>query len=131
MLLPGEKQAIEKAIELAEIYGYGNLIRHLQNAWVKRQLRDNPTFSTRTAETGAWIICPWCHVDSRTGKVVGAAAEAPSSIYCSYHGEAETVIPEGCSKHYCSKCVSSLSPDQLKQLVEDEKVSMEVLKKGE
>ena len=32
----GEQQAIAEAIKLGEVYGFGNLIFHLQTAWARR-----------------------------------------------------------------------------------------------
>ena len=33
MILPNEKENINRVLEIAEIYGYGNLIAHLKRAW--------------------------------------------------------------------------------------------------
>lgn len=41
MLFPGEVDAIKSVIALAEIYGYGNLIAALKQAWAKKLMRGN------------------------------------------------------------------------------------------
>lgn len=33
MTLPGEKDAVDRAVAIASMYGFGNLIAHLKAAW--------------------------------------------------------------------------------------------------
>ena len=40
MKITGEKEAVLKAISIAEQYGYGNLIAHLQRIWAKKLMND-------------------------------------------------------------------------------------------
>ena len=66
-LFPGEAGAIATACALGEQYGYGNLIFHLRNAWSETLQREYP-LDADASDRGAGHICPWCEVDSRTGK---------------------------------------------------------------
>ena len=63
---PGEEIAIEQVVRLGALYGYGNLIQQLQNAWSKSHQEQG--FSVQTSDSAAGFICSWCHVDRRTGK---------------------------------------------------------------
>lgn len=36
-----ERSAIDKVCELAEVHGYGNLISHLQAAWMNKLITEN------------------------------------------------------------------------------------------
>lgn len=36
MMLPGEREAIARVVELADLYGYGNLIGHLRTEWARK-----------------------------------------------------------------------------------------------
>jgi hypothetical protein len=68
ILFPGETDAIATAVHLGAIYGYGNLIYHLKDAW-SAELQVKYGFDKPAADRAALHICPWCQVDSRTGQV--------------------------------------------------------------
>jgi hypothetical protein len=40
MLFRGEKEAVDRMLADAKIYGYGNFIAHLKRAWVDMLVRD-------------------------------------------------------------------------------------------
>jgi len=40
-LFPGEVEAVKKVIEIADTYGYGNLIAHLKQRWAKKLMLGN------------------------------------------------------------------------------------------
>lgn len=63
----GEAEAIKLVKELGKVYGYGNMIFHLRNAW-SQMLQDTHQFPADTADRAAGHICPWCDTDSRTGE---------------------------------------------------------------
>lgn len=67
MMFPGEKEAIETVVALAERYGYGNLIDRLKTAWSEKLQRDHG-FGARIADLSAGHICVWCNYDTRTGE---------------------------------------------------------------
>jgi dissimilatory sulfite reductase (desulfoviridin) alpha/beta subunit len=48
-LFPGEKENINKVIDIAEIYGYGNLIAHLRRAWAIKLIKSNPLLDYKSA----------------------------------------------------------------------------------
>lgn len=50
----GEKHAVRLAIEMAEVYGYGNLISRLIAAWACKLLLENRELSVVSAIKGAW-----------------------------------------------------------------------------
>lgn len=64
----GEKEDIEKVIQLGERWGYGNLIYHLRRAWSERLQKDG--LPKDTADMAAQLVCVWCGTDSRTGRKV-------------------------------------------------------------
>jgi hypothetical protein len=66
--LSGEEDAIKRVVNAGDIYGYGNMIYHLQRAWSKH-IQDGGV-DIQTADTAAGIICVWCHVDSRNGRKI-------------------------------------------------------------
>jgi hypothetical protein len=64
--MPGELGAVNLTKVLADQYGYGNLISHLQRMWSEKlQVQGFPPYNSDMA---AGIICPWCKIDHRTGK---------------------------------------------------------------
>ncbi len=69
-LAPGEKEAIEKAVQIGELYGFGNLIAHLKGEWAKKLLTDGWVKDQLNADRCAGHICVWCDVDQRTGTKV-------------------------------------------------------------
>lgn len=66
-MFPGERQAIHEIKRLGAAYGYGNLIRHLKDAW-SDMLVEKSGLDRETADQAAGHICVWCKVDHRTGK---------------------------------------------------------------
>lgn len=67
--LPGEPEAIETVKRLGALYGYGNLISHLQTAYAETMSREWG-LTQQASDYAAGIICAWCHTDKRTGKKV-------------------------------------------------------------
>jgi len=65
---PGEMEAIATVVELADRYGYGNLIARLSDAW-SAKLQRTEGFRPYVADMAARHICVWCGTDSRTGKI--------------------------------------------------------------
>jgi hypothetical protein len=41
MILPNEKEFVNQVLEIAKIYGYGNLIAHLKRAWAIRLITNS------------------------------------------------------------------------------------------
>jgi len=66
-IFPGEEEAIQTICNLADTYGYGNLIHELKKAWSKR-LQHKHNLKAKTADEAAGIICVWCNTDTRTGR---------------------------------------------------------------
>ena len=58
MILPGERDAMQVCIGLADEYGYGNLIDRLRAAWAVRLMESNSTVSVLTACSGALMDRP-------------------------------------------------------------------------
>jgi len=71
MRFAGEEEDLSRAVEIAERWGYGNLIDKLQTAWSKK-LQSDPRWPhpEHLADMEAGHICVWCKVDRRTGKKV-------------------------------------------------------------
>ena len=65
---PGELEAIETVERLGAIYGYGNLIARLSDAW-SEHMQTKYKFPKGAADLAGRHICVWCYTDSRTGKV--------------------------------------------------------------
>ena len=53
-MMIGEQEAIDKCIAYAELYGYGNIIEHLRQAWSK-MLRERFNQKKETADMAAGI----------------------------------------------------------------------------
>lgn len=70
-IFPGELAAIKIVVELADTFGYGNLIHHLKCAW-SQKLRADPDspHSALTADMASGLVCVWCRTDTRTGEEV-------------------------------------------------------------
>lgn len=49
MLFPNEKQKVAEVIQIAEEFGYGNLIAHLRRAWALRLMKSNPLLTYEDA----------------------------------------------------------------------------------
>lgn len=68
---PGEREAIETVCRYGHLYGFGNLISHLQAEW-SSYLQSNeaigPPLPPHSADMATGIICVWCNTDKRTGK---------------------------------------------------------------
>lgn len=47
-----ERIAIQEVLAYAELWGYGNLISHLQTAWARRLVRDGLPEATARAHSG-------------------------------------------------------------------------------
>lgn len=62
-----EQKALKQAIEIGLTWGFGNVIDVLKDAW-SEELQRKYGWSKEFADEGALHICPWCNVDSRTGK---------------------------------------------------------------
>lgn len=69
MNFPGEEEAIKQVVKFGSQFGYGNLIHHLQEAWSK-SLQEKYGFNAEQGNRASGRICPWCNVDSATGKKV-------------------------------------------------------------
>ncbi len=67
-LAPGEKEAIEKAVQIGELYGFGSLIAHLKDVWAKRLIENGTVQTQFGADYAAGHICPHCDTDLRTGE---------------------------------------------------------------
>ena len=63
---PGEKEAIDRVLYAGAMFGYGNMISHLERAWSKKLQADG--IDQYGADMAAGTICAWCKVDHRTGK---------------------------------------------------------------
>jgi hypothetical protein len=74
----GEAEAIRTVYELGAKYGYGNLIFRLRDAW-SASLRIKYGISKEAADRDAGHVCPWCEIDSRTGKKAAPAAPGERS----------------------------------------------------
>lgn len=57
MLFPGEKEAVDKMLADAAVFGYGNFISHLQKAWQKH-LQEKFNLDEEAAKAGSWQILP-------------------------------------------------------------------------
>ena len=75
---PGEREAIAAVVKAGEQFGYGNMIGHLQEAWSK-MLKEKWGFDEEGGARGSGRICPWCNVDSATGKKVKNKQKKASS----------------------------------------------------
>lgn len=80
--LPGEKHAIEVALNVARQYGYGNLISRLQDEWSKR-LQENSGLDKNTADAGAWKASWfWSRIDELNARVALLEAVAVAARNC-------------------------------------------------
>lgn len=68
--LPGEQDGINTVISIAEMYGYGNLINRLKEAWSAKLKKSIPGMCDTAADTASGLICVWCYTNTRTGKKV-------------------------------------------------------------
>lgn len=69
MRFEGEQEALDIAAKIGSEWGFGNVINHLKNTWSKKLVEDHG-FTKDKADAGALHVCPWCHVDGRTEKIV-------------------------------------------------------------
>lgn len=51
MIFPGERAAVIEVLNIAESYGYGNLIAHLQTAWAIKLMRSGISKESAIAAT--------------------------------------------------------------------------------
>lgn len=49
MLFRGEEEAVRQVLQLAETYGYGNLIAHLKRGWALHLMKGNDRLSYENA----------------------------------------------------------------------------------
>lgn len=63
---PGEQKAIAAVVRAGAEHGYGNMIHHLKLAWERHLLEGG--VGAKGAAYGSTLACPWCGVDSRTGR---------------------------------------------------------------
>lgn len=69
MVLLNEDEVIKLVKTLGSVYGYGNLINHLKDAWSTSLMKDF-NFDQISADLAGGHICPWCFIDERSGKKV-------------------------------------------------------------
>lgn len=71
MRFEGEEADLSRTVEVAEKWGYGNVIDWLKTAWSKKmQIDPRWPHPRQIADEAAGHICVWCKTDSRTGKKV-------------------------------------------------------------
>lgn len=59
-----ERRAIAEALRLGHLYGYGNMIHHLKQAW-SDYLVAQYGMSREQADYSAGFVCPTCKSDCR------------------------------------------------------------------
>lgn len=60
-------EAVAMVTAMGRIYGFGNLISRLKDAW-SQEMQDKWGMKKHQADCAATHVCPWCNTDSRTGK---------------------------------------------------------------
>jgi len=56
IILKGEKEAIKKVLDIAEEWGYGNLISVLEVTWALKTLKEFPSITIKTINLKSDIL---------------------------------------------------------------------------
>jgi hypothetical protein len=68
------QEAIEIVTQIGSLFGYGDMIFQLKNAWAA-MLMKTEGFDQELADKGVGHICPWCNTDGRTGQKIEQQVE--------------------------------------------------------